>query len=195
MSLSATTWSRPTRCPSKRADGPHTRAAAEARTKVVVDPVRHVRHGRTGMERERLLVDRSVLSGAGRGEAGQRQTASRNASSDASSMIETETTSRSGKAARDGGGRPHRLRRPGSRPASPACRCRRRRSRPRPPRARQDRRRRDSSRRSHRPSGGRPAAPGRRRGPPRRPRSAPGSRRAGRARRRCGSGPGPAGAS
>ena len=67
MSPSRTTWSRPTRWPSNRAEGPQTRAPLNDAAEVVVDRVGDVGDRRTRVQRDRLVVDAGRRCAAGRG--------------------------------------------------------------------------------------------------------------------------------
>ena len=171
-SPSRTAWSRPTRWPSKRADGPQTRAPRERRRRGRGGPSRRRRRrwprgrGRPVPGRRR----RPCGGGRGSGRSGA-QTASRNGSR--RGLVEDGD-----RHDRRGRGRPPRVgrarrrppRRPGSRRAPPACRCRPRRPRRGPPRARPDRHRPACSRRSRRPSAAPRAGHGHRRDRRSRPR-------------------------
>ncbi len=169
-SPSTTSCVLPTRCPSKRADGPHTRAPMKLAAEVVVDPVGDILDGRSGVERQRLLVDGPVVAQADPDEPGQRP--DRVAEGLERPLVED----RHGDDL-EGPGRRRRIRSvaPGS---ASSARVTARTARLLDPgglhlredgrRARPDRRPPGSSRRSRRPSGARRAAPGRRRG--RRPR-------------------------
>ena len=99
-SPSRTAWSRPTRWPSKRAEGPQTRAPVKRRGEVVVDPVSDGLDRRAGVERERLRVRLAHRSEVDPDQAGQAPRGIAEGLEAASSRTDTGTTSRSGNASR-----------------------------------------------------------------------------------------------